>query len=96
MKVRIVASTNIDLSAAMNDSKFREDLFYRLDEIRLVLPPLRDREDDVILLAENFLEEFGRQYTLGKRTLSETSKELLRQSTGRETFGNSAMPSNAP
>ena len=79
VKVRIVASTNIDLAAAMLESKFREDLFYRLNEIQLVLPPLREREDDVILLAETFLEEFDRQYTLGKRVLSETSKELLRQ-----------------
>ena len=79
VKVRIIASTNIDLSEAMYQSKFREDLFYRLNEIQLSLPPLRDRADDVIILAGHFLEEFGQQYKLGQRMLSDTSKELLRQ-----------------
>ncbi|MBB29806.1 MAG: hypothetical protein CME25_12990 [Gemmatimonadetes bacterium] len=79
VKVRIVASTNVDLAAAMQERKFREDLFYRLNEIQITLPPLRDRGEDVILLATSFIEEFGRQYNLGSRILSENSKELLRQ-----------------
>ena len=79
VKVRIIASTNVDLAQAMTDFKFREDLYYRLNEIQIELPSLRERSDDVILLAEHFLEEFAHQYNLGKRTLSETSKELLRQ-----------------
>ena len=79
VKVRIIASTNVDLSTAMHEHKFREDLFYRLNEIQLTLPTLRERGDDVILLAEGFIEEFARQYNLQPRTLSETSKELLRQ-----------------
>ena len=60
VKVRIVASTNVDLAAAMQERKFREDLFYRLNEIQITLPPLRDRGEDVILLATSFIEEFGR------------------------------------
>jgi transcriptional regulator with PAS, ATPase and Fis domain len=79
VKVRIIASSNIDLSAAMSESKFREDLFYRLNEIQITLPPLRDRGDDVLVLAEAFIEEFAQQYGLGIRTLSDTSEELLRQ-----------------
>ncbi len=79
VKVRIIASTNIDLAAAMQERKFREDLYYRLNEIQMTLPPLRERDEDVILLAENFIEEFDRQYNLNLRTLSDTSKELLRQ-----------------
>ncbi|MCZ6635660.1 MAG: sigma-54 dependent transcriptional regulator [bacterium] len=79
VKVRIIASTNIDLSVVMSERKFREDLFYRLNEIPLTMPPLREREDDVILLSESFIEEFAKQYNLQPRTLSETSKELLRQ-----------------
>lgn len=79
VRVRIVASTNVDLAQAMSDFKFREDLYYRLNEIQIDLPPLRDRGDDPILLATHFIEEFAQQYDLGSRTLSETSKELLRQ-----------------
>ena len=79
VKVRIVASTNVDLAAAMQERKFREDLYYRLNEIQITLPPLRDRGEDVILLATSFIEEFGRQYNLGSRILSENSEELLRQ-----------------
>jgi two-component system, NtrC family, response regulator AtoC len=79
VRARIVASTNVDLEQAMSEQKFREDLYYRLNEIQITLPPLRVRGDDVVLLATSFVEEFGRVYSLGSRTLSETSKELLRQ-----------------
>jgi len=79
VRMRIIASTNVDLEMAIHESKFREDLYYRLNEIQIVLPPLREREEDVILLAEHFLDEFAQQYSLGKRTLSETSKQLLRE-----------------
>ena len=79
VRARIIASTNVDLEAAMQEQNFREDLYYRLNEIQINLPPLREREDDVVLLATNFVEEFGRVYSLGSRKLSETSKELLRQ-----------------
>jgi len=78
VNVRIVASTNVDLAQAMSDFKFREDLYYRLNEIQIDLPPLRDRGDDVIVLATHFIEEFAQQYELSNRTLSETSKKLLR------------------
>lgn len=53
VRVRIVASTNIDLAQAMSDFKFRGDLYYRLNEIQVDLPPLRERGDDVIILANN-------------------------------------------
>ena len=79
VRVRIIASTNIDLAAAMQNHSFREDLFYRLNEIQITLPPLRDRGEDVILLAEHFIGEFAKQYGLGPRILSSTSKELLRK-----------------
>jgi two-component system, NtrC family, response regulator AtoC len=79
VKVRIIASTNVDLTAAMAERNFREDLFYRLNEIQITLPPLRDRGDDVILLANSFIAEFDSQYSLGQRTLSDKSEELLRE-----------------
>lgn len=79
VKTRIIASTNVDLELAMSEQNFREDLYYRLNEIQITLPPLRERGDDVILLAESFIEEFGRTYKLGQRTLAENSRQLLRE-----------------
>jgi DNA-binding NtrC family response regulator len=54
--VRLVAATNRDLAAAMRSGQFREDLFYRINTITVVLPPLRDRREDIGLLAQHFLE----------------------------------------
>src|SRR5256714_3713855 len=59
--VRIIAATNVDLRKMMEESKFREDLFYRLHVISIQLPPLRDRKDDVPLLAHHFLEKYGEE-----------------------------------
>ncbi len=57
--VRIVSATHADLSAAVRDGRFRHDLFFRLNVYPIHLPPLRDRVDDVALLADHFLRRFG-------------------------------------
>jgi DNA-binding NtrC family response regulator len=59
--VRIIAATNNDLRVMVEDGRFREDLFYRLHVINIVLPPLRDRKDDIPLLAQHFLEKYGEE-----------------------------------
>src|SRR5256714_3235262 len=59
LDVRIIAATTGDLRKMMEDGRFREDLFYRLHVISIQLPPLRDRKDDVPLLAHHFLEKYG-------------------------------------
>jgi len=64
---RIVAATNRNLAEAVNARKFREDLFYRLTVVTLELPPLRDRREDVLMLAEHFLAKFCRD--AGRKTL---------------------------
>lgn len=58
--VRIVAATNIELEKAVKEGRFREDLFYRLNVIQIEIPPLRDRPDDVPILAERLLAFYGR------------------------------------
>jgi DNA-binding NtrC family response regulator len=58
VNVRLIAATNRDLAQAIADGQFREDLFHRLNVVQIQLPPLRDRGDDVLLLAEHFLKMF--------------------------------------
>ena len=60
--VRIVACTNEDIQQTVDQGKFRSDLFYRLDVIRIVLPPLRHRPSDIPLLAEHFLHKYNQEY----------------------------------
>lgn len=60
--VRIVAATHVNLEEAVYEGRFREDLFYRLDVIRLEIPPLRDRPEDVLFLFAHFARKFAKQY----------------------------------
>src|SRR5579862_1797940 len=69
---RIVAATNRNLAESVRAGKFREDLFYRLTVVTLELPPLRDRRDDILILAEHFLQQFCR--SAGRKTLSLTAE----------------------
>ena len=59
--VRIIAATNVDLKQQVKEGKFREDLFYRLNVITIDLPPLRQRKNDIPLLAEHFIQKFARE-----------------------------------
>jgi DNA-binding NtrC family response regulator len=77
--VRVVAATNQIPSEAITNGKLREDLFYRLNVFSIHLPPLRERREDIPLLARNFIEEFNRQDNRQVRGLSgEAEKELER------------------
>ncbi len=77
--VRIIAATNVNLKEAVNEGRFREDLFYRLNVIPVELPPLRNRKEDIESLAEYFIEEFYAKYNI-KKTLSEKVLEELKKS----------------
>ena len=65
MDVRVIAATNKPLEAAVAARQFREDLFYRLNVVRIHLPPLRERRDDIPLLVNYFLEKIAREQSLG-------------------------------
>ncbi len=72
--VRIISATNQDIEELVKRGKFREDLFYRLDVVRIELPPLRERKQDIPLLVQHFIEEFNRKH--GRHVLG-VDKEAL-------------------
>jgi two-component system response regulator AtoC len=75
--VRFVVATNRDLQKLVEEKQFREDLYFRISTVPMTIPPLRDRDDDVLLLAEHFLEKFGREFGKQKLKLSADAKEAL-------------------
>jgi DNA-binding NtrC family response regulator len=83
--VRVISATSQDLNEAVRQGRFRSDLFYRINVARVVLPPLRDRPEDIPLLAEQFIERFARE--MGK-DVSEADPEVLEVLLGYPWPGN--------
>ncbi|MCF8112840.1 MAG: sigma-54 dependent transcriptional regulator [Desulfotignum sp.] len=75
--VRIIASTNKDLAAEIENGKFRQDLFFRLNVIPIHVPPLRERKEDIPLLVDTFLDKLARQSSDPKKSMSEQALNLL-------------------
>ena len=75
--VRILAATNKDLRAAVEEKSFREDLYFRISAVPITIPPLRRRGDDVLLLAEHFLERYRREFRKPALHLTEDAKTRL-------------------
>ena len=79
--IRLIAATHVDLRTAVSRGEFREDLYYRLNVVALSLPPLRDREGDVDLLAETFVSRIATSYGLPVPPLTPELRASLRQHT---------------
>ncbi len=76
--VRIIAASNIDLTAAVKQNKFRNDLFHRLNEFYILIPPLRERKEDIALIASHFIKKANREFNKSvKGITSEALKRLL-------------------
>ncbi len=83
--MRVISATNLDIEQAVNEGRFRRDLYYRLKVVEIFLPPLRERVDDIPHIAEYFLEQFSRQYN---RKPMSFSRKLLRLMLGYQWPGN--------
>lgn len=77
--VRIVAATNVNMFDAIQKGKFREDLYYRLSTVDIVLPPLRDRKDDIHLLFRKFSSDFAHKYKMPPLKLDDNAVSLLQK-----------------
>jgi len=77
MNVRIIAATHVNLEEAVKTGRFREDLFYRLNVVPIRLPPLRERKEDILLLAHHFIRNEAQRLRKGKVTLSQAAADVL-------------------
>ena len=75
--IRIVAATNVDMIKAVEEKRFREDLYYRLSTVQISIPPLRERGNDIVLLARKFAADFAEKYRTPAITLDESARRLI-------------------
>ncbi|RHO68225.1 sigma-54-dependent Fis family transcriptional regulator [Parabacteroides sp. AF48-14] len=77
--IRLISATNTDLHAAVQEGRFRQDLLYRINTIEITIPPLRERGNDVTLLARHFLQRYSRKYKKEIEGFSGEAQQLLKQ-----------------
>jgi transcriptional regulator with PAS, ATPase and Fis domain len=76
---RLVAATNVNIEDAINQGKFREDLYYRLNSVPIMIPPLRERKEDIHLLFRKFAADFAEKYRMPAIELDESARKLLEE-----------------
>ncbi len=77
--VRVIAATNVDITKAIEDGKFREDLYYRLNVIPIHVPKLSDRKEDIEVLINYFVEKFSQEHGTGKKNITDDGMDFLKQ-----------------
>lgn len=77
--IRLLSATHSNLAELVQDGSFRQDLFYRINVIELAVPPLRDRTDDIALLANHILERIAREYECDPATLTQDAVDRLKE-----------------
>ncbi len=85
VNIRLICATNMDLGALVREGRFREDLYYRINTVHIALPPLRERTEDIVPLAERFIEEFSLKYHREISGLDDRAAEILK---GQRWSGN--------
>jgi DNA-binding NtrC family response regulator len=75
--VRVVAATNVNIQKAISEGRFREDLYYRLNQVQIQMPPLRDRGEDIVLLFRLFALQMAEKYRMDKVVLTDEAKLML-------------------
>lgn len=75
--VRIVAATNVDIPEAIEKGKFRQDLYYRLNTVPIMIPPLRKRKDDILMLFKKFAGDFAEKYRMPQLQLTDDAIQML-------------------
>ena len=75
--VRIVAATNVNIQKAISEGRFREDLYYRLNQVQIQMPSLRDRGEDIVLLFRLFAMQMAEKYRMDKVVLTDEAKQML-------------------
>ena len=77
--IRLICATNMDLATMVKEGRFREDLFYRINTVTLHLPPLRERPDEIVTLAELFIKQYAEKYHRKAQGLSDEALNLLKR-----------------
>jgi len=77
VNIRLICATNMDLEQLVREGRFREDLYYRINTVHIALPPLRERREDIVPLAERFLEGFAQKYHRALEGLDASARQAL-------------------
>jgi len=79
VNIRLICATNLDIEFLADEIRFRKDLIYRINTVEIIIPPLRDRDKDIVLLAKHFIELYGEKYLKSRFTMDEKFIQKLKE-----------------